>query len=190
MLCQFTFQNFKSYKGETTLDFQAAMLPEFRETLITEDKAADLLPVSVIYGPNGGGKSNLLQALSCVISTIVKPVHDLGKNRQELILQQKVDAIPFLFDQTSANEPTEFRMFFRIDTATTSPSNTMKLFQSHYTVKQLPARNQLPSLNARPITSPLVPQSIRRASIQVLIQRCRISPFLPSTMTSQLSMKL
>ena len=114
MLCQFSFQNFKSYKGETTLDFQAATLPEFKETLITEEKATDLLPVSVIYGPNGGGKSNLLQALSCVIFTIVRPVHELEKNRQNLILQQKVDAVPFLFDQDSANEPTEFRMFFRI----------------------------------------------------------------------------
>lgn len=114
MLCQFSFQNFKSYKGETTLDFQAATLPEFKDTLITEEKAADLLPVSVIYGPNGGGKSNLLQALSCVISTIVKPVHDLEKNRQNLILQQKVDAVPFLFDETSSLESTEFRMFFRI----------------------------------------------------------------------------
>ena len=114
MLCQFSFQNFKSYKGETTLDFQAATLPEFRETLITEENATNLLPVSVIYGPNGGGKSNLLEALSCAISTIVKPVNELEKNRQSLILQQNVDAVPFLFDQTSANDPTEFRMFFRI----------------------------------------------------------------------------
>lgn len=114
MLYQFSFQNFKSYKGETTLDFQAATLPEFKKTLITEEKAADLLPVSVIYGPNGGGKSNLLQALSCMISTIVKPVQELGKNRQNLILQQKVDAVPFLFDQTSASDPSEFRIFFRI----------------------------------------------------------------------------
>ena len=101
MLCQFSFQNFKSYKGETTLDFQAATLPEFKETLITEEKATDLLPVSVIYGPNGGGKSNLLQALSCVISTIVKPVHELEKNRQNLILQQnkgRCTADPGIFD--------------------------------------------------------------------------------------------
>lgn len=115
MLCQFSFQNFKSYKRETTLDFQAATLPEFNETLITEDKAADVLPVSVIYGPNGGGKSNLLQALSCVISTVVKPVNELGKNRQNFILQQKIEAVPFLFDETSMDEPTEFRMFFRIN---------------------------------------------------------------------------
>ena len=51
-------------------------------------------------------------ALSCVISTIVKPVHELEKNRQPLILQQKVDAIPFLFDDVSADEPTEFKLFF------------------------------------------------------------------------------
>lgn len=115
MLCQFSFQNFKSYRGETTLDFQAAALPEFRETLITEDKAAALLPVSVLYGPNGGGKSNLLQALSCVISTVVKPVNELKKNRQDFIVQQKVDAVPFLFDEISKEEPTKFRMFFRIN---------------------------------------------------------------------------
>lgn len=114
MLCQFTFQNFKSYKSETTLDFQAAALPEFKDTLIKTESASDLIPVSVIYGPNGGGKTNLLQALSCVISTIVNPVKELGKNRQNLIIQQKVDALPFLFDETSKNEPTKFRIFFRI----------------------------------------------------------------------------
>ena len=104
MLCQFTFQNFKSYKNETTLDYQAAVLPEFKNTLITETSASDLLPVNVVYGPNGGGKSNLLQALACVISTIVKPVNELGKNRQGFILQQKIDAVPFLFDKISKNE--------------------------------------------------------------------------------------
>ncbi len=115
MLYQFSFKNFKSYKDETIFDFQAAALPEFKETLITTKSAPDLVPVSVVYGPNGGGKSNLLQALSCVISTIVKPVHELGKNRQSLILQQKVDAVPFLFDDTSTDEPTEFKLYFLID---------------------------------------------------------------------------
>lgn len=38
----------------------------------------------------------------------------IGKKSANLILQQKVDAVPFLFDQTSANEPSEFRIFFRI----------------------------------------------------------------------------
>ena len=116
MLCQFTFKNFKSYREETIFDFQAAALPEFKDSLITTDSAPDLVPVAAVYGPNGGGKSNLLQALSCVISTIVNPVHELGKNRQNFILQQKVDAVPFLFDEVSADEPTEFKLFFRIET--------------------------------------------------------------------------
>ena len=116
MLCQFTFKNFKSYREETIFDFQAATLPEFKDSLITADSAPDLVPVAAVYGPNGGGKSNLLQALSCVISTIVNPVHELGKNRQNFILQQKVDAVPFLFDEVSADEPTEFKLFFRIGT--------------------------------------------------------------------------
>lgn len=114
MLCQFAFKNFKSYKNETTLDFRAATLPEFKDTLITNEIASDLLPVSVIYGPNGGGKSNLLMALSCVISTIVNPVNELEKNHTFPIIQQNVNTTPFAFDTISSDEPTEFRLFFRV----------------------------------------------------------------------------
>ncbi len=115
MLCQFSFQNFKSYREETTFDFQASAIPEFAESLITKDKCSSLLPVSAVYGPNGGGKSNLLLALASLISTIVKPIHELEKNRKALIMQQKVTAEPFLFDAISAGEPTEFQIFFRTE---------------------------------------------------------------------------
>ena len=81
--------------------------------MIKKDKCGDLLPVSVIYGPNGGGKTNLISALSCLISTVVKPIHDLGSTRQSLIMQQKIAAEPFLFDVVSKEEPTEFEIFFR-----------------------------------------------------------------------------
>lgn len=114
MLCQFAFKNFKSYKNETTLDFRAATLPEFKDTLITNEIASDLLPVSAIYGPNGGGKSNLLMALSCVISTIVNPVNELEKNHIFPIIQQNVNTTPFAFDTISSDEPTEYRLFFRV----------------------------------------------------------------------------
>lgn len=113
MLCQFSFQNYKSYKGETTFDFQATSIPEFSDSLIQEEKGGALLPVGVIYGPNGGGKTNLLLALSCLISTVVKPIHDLEKNRQDLIIQHRADCMPFLFDEESGTQPTEFEIFFR-----------------------------------------------------------------------------
>ena len=114
MLCQFSFQNFKSYKEETTFDFQAFPISEFAGSLITKETCSSFLPVGVIYGPNGGGKTNLLQALSCVISTVVKPIHDLEKNRKSLIMQQKVNAEPFLYHSLSAKEPTEFQNFFHV----------------------------------------------------------------------------
>lgn len=115
MLCQFSFQNFKSYREETTFDFQASAIPEFADSLITKDKCSSLLPVSAVYGPNGGGKSNLLLALASLISTVVKPIHELEKSRKSLIMQQKVTAEPFLFDAVSAEEPTEFQIFFRTE---------------------------------------------------------------------------
>ena len=113
MLCQFSFQNFKSYKEETTFDFQAAAIPEFSASLLGAEKSGRLLPVGVVYGPNGGGKSNLLQALSCLITTVVKPIHDLEKTREDIVIQQKAECEPFLFDDTSHDKPTEFQVYFR-----------------------------------------------------------------------------
>lgn len=112
MLCQFSFKNFKSYRDETVFDLQAATLPEFADTLIRRPKATDLLPVSVIYGPNGGGKTNLLQALTCLISTVVRPVANLKTTRSNIILQQSVEAVPYLLDHISKEEPTEFLIYF------------------------------------------------------------------------------
>ena len=113
MLCQFSFQNFKSYKEETTFDFLAAAIPEFSAPLLGEEKSGRLLPVGVVYGPNGGGKSNLLQALSCLTTTVVKPIHDLEKTREDIVIQQKAECEPFLFDDTSHDKPTEFQVYFR-----------------------------------------------------------------------------
>lgn len=113
MICQFSFRNFKSYKDETIFDLQAADLSEHKESLIVREKSSPILPVSVVYGPNGGGKTNLLKALSCLITLVVKPIHDLRKNRISLIIQQDVACQPFSFDSSSINEPTEFNIYFR-----------------------------------------------------------------------------
>lgn len=113
MLCQFSFKNFKSYKETTTFDFQATSIPEFSESLLKSEKADALLPVGVIYGPNGGGKTNLLLALSCLISTVVKPIYELEKAREKVIIQQKISAAPFYFNEISRKMPTEFEVYFR-----------------------------------------------------------------------------
>ena len=56
MIYEFTFTNFRSYKNEATIDFVAKPISEFENTLL-HGKEVDLLPVCVIYGPNGGGKA-------------------------------------------------------------------------------------------------------------------------------------
>lgn len=114
MLCQFSFQNFKSYKNETIFDMRATAIPEFSDSPIQRAPYPDFLPVSVFYGPNGGGKSNFLQAISFLIYFIVWPVRSLGMNRTEPIIQDKVSCVPFLFDDDSSDQPTEFQIFFYI----------------------------------------------------------------------------
>lgn len=113
MICQFTFSNYKSYRDETTFDFQASNVSEFGESLITSEGESSLLPVSVIYGPNGGGKSNMLAALGSVISLVVSPVAELEKNRNRFVIQQRPSFSPYLFDEGSREEPTSFEIFFR-----------------------------------------------------------------------------
>lgn len=113
MLCQFTFKNFKSYKNETVFDMQAVSSQGFVESLLQSgDDSKIYLPVSVIYGPNAGGKSNVLDALNCVNALVMKPIL-IFKNK--VIKKAKVEWTPFLFDDTSRNEPTEFELYFRPD---------------------------------------------------------------------------
>lgn len=111
MLCQFTFKNFKSYKSETILDMQAVGNQNFQDTLLTSgEDSKSFLPVAVIYGPNAGGKSNVLEALHYVTSIVMKPILIFKKN---LFPKAQVELMPFLFDDASRNEPIEFDLFFR-----------------------------------------------------------------------------
>ena len=114
MISKFSFQNFKSYRDETVFDFQAATMSEFEDTLIKRDSVSSLLPVSVVYGPNGGGKSNFLMALISLISVVVKPIAQLEKNRTS-VFQQHTRIQPFVFDTQSKDEPTIFDLFFRTE---------------------------------------------------------------------------
>lgn len=113
MLCQFTVENYRSYKERTTFDFQATSISEFKDSLILTEGSTSYLPVSVIYGPNGGGKSNLLTALGCAITIVVAPITEMGKNRIKSIFQNRPVYEPFAFDDDSRNKPTSFEIYFR-----------------------------------------------------------------------------
>lgn len=114
MLYQFTFKNFKSYKEETIFDMQAENIEEFSESLLETKSGRKILPVSVIYGPNGGGKSGVLEALVCLISLVIKPIKLLEKAVTPYNIQFAFynDYKPYMFDKESVNQPTEFEVFF------------------------------------------------------------------------------
>lgn len=75
MLCQFTVKNYKSIRDEMTFDMQAAAISEHEDRVIKDKDGELYLPVSAIYGPNGGGKSNVLEALYMLVAKVLRPLY-------------------------------------------------------------------------------------------------------------------
>ena len=119
MLCQFTVKNYKSIRDEITLDMQAASISEHEDSVIkfidkkNGETIEGFLPVSVIYGPNGGGKSNVLEALHTLEAKVLRPVCATCVNNDCGYKGKKIPVKPFLFSDKTKNEPTEFEIFFR-----------------------------------------------------------------------------
>ena len=116
MLCQFTVKNYKSFRDEVSFDMQAAAISEHEDRVIKEEDGEGYLPVSVIYGPNGGGKSNVLEALNTLVTKVLRPLYATEDDGKRLFFQKKIVVEPFAFSE-SKNEPTEFELFFRTDSA-------------------------------------------------------------------------
>lgn len=117
MLCQFTVKNYKSIRDEMTFDMQAAAISEHEDKVIRDKNGEQFLPVSAIYGPNGGGKSNVLEALHTVVAKVLRPLYATGDNEERVFLQKKLLIEPFAFSEEMKNEPTEFEVFFRTELA-------------------------------------------------------------------------
>lgn len=116
MLCQFTVKNFKSIRDEVTLDMQAAAISEHEDRVIIDRDEEKYLPVSVVYGPNGGGKSNVLAALNTLVAKVLRPLFATEDSEDKVLLQKKIIVEPFAFSECK-DEPTEFELFFRTDAA-------------------------------------------------------------------------
>ena len=113
MLCQFTVKNFKSIRDEVTFDMQAAAISENEDRIIKDTDDELYLPVSAVYGPNGGGKSNVLEALHSLVTKVLRPLYATSNNEDVAIKMKKLVIEPFAFDAKTINEPTEFELFFR-----------------------------------------------------------------------------
>ena len=113
MLCQFSVKNFKSIRDEVTFDMQAAAISEHEDRIIKEADSELYLPVSAVYGPNGGGKSNVLEALHSLVSKVLRPLYATNNNEKIAMKRKKFEIEPFAFDEGTRRSPTEFELFFR-----------------------------------------------------------------------------
>ena len=113
MLSQFTVKNYKSIRDELTLDMQAAAISEHNDKIIQDKDGEKFLPVSVIYGPNGGGKSNVLEAIHALASKVLRPLCATCDKNNCAYKARKILAEPFAFTEERRNMPTEFEIFFR-----------------------------------------------------------------------------
>ncbi len=117
MLCQFTVKNFKSIRDEVTFDMQAAAISEHEDRVIRDRDGEIFLPVSAIYGPNGGGKSNVLEALFSVAAKVMRPLYVAEDKGERTLSPSKFVIEPFAFSEDSRENPTEFEIFFRTEQA-------------------------------------------------------------------------
>ena len=113
MLCQFTVKNYKSIRDEVTFDMQVAAISEHEDKVIRDIDGEEFLPVSALYGPNGGGKSNVLKALQTLVGKVLRPLYASTNNADILMFRKNVNIEPFKFTEENKNAPTEFEIFFR-----------------------------------------------------------------------------
>ena len=106
MIQEFTVKNFRSFKDEATLSFEATKDTAFENFHVVEvAPGVRLLRLALIFGANASGKSNLLTAFNCLRSFWLRQTaNDLDPT----------GAVPFLLDRDTPNKPTEFSLKFYI----------------------------------------------------------------------------
>ena len=96
---------------------QAAAISEHNDKFIKDQNGGQFLQVSAIYGPDGGGKSNVLGALRTLASKILRPLCATCDKKDCDYKARKVPVEPSAFTEENRNMPTEFEIFFQTKTA-------------------------------------------------------------------------
>lgn len=107
MIAEFKIRNFYSLRDEQTLSF----IPTNDDTshdIYTEEVAdgVSLLKIGFIYGSNASGKTNILKALDFFSQFMVND----GLNKGD-----EIGVVPFLLDDVSDKERTQFEMSFYLN---------------------------------------------------------------------------
>lgn len=108
MLIEFTVENFRSFRDEATFSLVASPGDNHRDTNVVSSPTVEgvrsipTLRSAAIYGANGAGKTNLLQALGAMVTLVSESARGLDES----------PIAPFLFDPTSVEKPTRLEAMF------------------------------------------------------------------------------
>lgn len=107
MIAEFKIRNFYSLRDEQTLSFIPTNDDTSRD-IYTEEVAdgVSLLKIGCIYGSNASGKTNILKALDFFSRFMVND----GLNKGD-----EIGVVPFLLDDVSDKERTQFEMSFYLN---------------------------------------------------------------------------
>ena len=107
MIAEFKIRNFYSLRDEQTLSFIPTSDDTSRD-IYTEEVAdgVSLLKIGFIYGSNASGKTNILKALDFFSQFMVND----GLNKGD-----EIGVVPFLLDDVSGKERTQFEMSFYLN---------------------------------------------------------------------------
>ncbi len=110
MLVEFRVKNFRSFRDEATLTMVASRdrLNELANVHRTHHRSVPrLLRVAGIYGPNAGGKSNLIRAFQLLRGIV--------NDSASLQAGQTINVQPFRLDPAMEKEPIEFELTFLLN---------------------------------------------------------------------------
>ena len=107
MIAEFKIRNFYSLRDEQTLSFIPTNDDTSRD-IYTEEVAdgVSLLKIGCIYGSNASGKTNILKALDFFSRFMVDDSLNKG---------DEIGVVPFLLDDVSRQERTQFEMTFYLN---------------------------------------------------------------------------
>lgn len=106
MIQEIKVRNFLSFKDEVAFSFEAT-----KDTFADEYQVVEVAPgvrllrFAMVYGANASGKSNLLSIISFLCDFWMNLSHSMDEGTA---------TVPFLLDQQTLNEPSEFELVFYV----------------------------------------------------------------------------
>lgn len=132
MLLQFTFNNYKSFKDETTLDMMATSIKDHESDVATDAYGERVLKVAAIFGANASGKSNIFKAFRFMNHFVRRSFIE----ENEVSLGLEVEPFKFI----SQTEPSSFEVVFNSNENTFQYGFTMdneKVYEEYLYIRDI-----------------------------------------------------